>query len=92
MLEKRCVFREEPLTASEYSCAPIKIIEGYHFRLLAECEDPEQHLDYPKRMFFVITNDTTREIGYLYFHDFDLDYIISMTDHILNDCGWKYIR
>ena len=78
-------FQREKLSASGRSIEPVAEIDGYTFRLLED-------IAYPKRLFFIATNDETHEIIYLYFCDDDLDYITSLTDFILDDCGFKHIQ
>jgi hypothetical protein len=51
-----------------------------------------EEFNYPKRLMFVATNDETNEIVYLSFYDDDLDYIVSLGDFLIDDCGWKHIR
>lgn len=85
-------FQEETRTENGYTCEPDVEIDGYHFRMLADTEADEGNLYYPKRLMFVATNDETREIVYLSFYDYDLDYIGSLREFLLDSCGWKYMR
>ncbi len=64
-------------------------IDGYSFRMLST---DEYDMNYPKDVTLIATNDETKEIVYLSFHDQDIDYIDSMDKFILDDCGWKHIR
>ena len=64
-------------------------IDGYSFRMLST---DEYDMNYPKDVALIATNDETKEIVYLSFHDQDIDYIDSMDKFILDDCGWKHIR
>lgn len=79
------VFHSEKLSASGHSIEPVAEIDGYTFRLLED-------IAYPKQLIFIATNDETHEIIYMYFCDDDLDYITSLTDFILDDCGFKHIQ
>ena len=90
-LEEQFVFQQEQVSAHEYSLEPEVSVQGYNFRLLS-FEDKTYRLDYPKYMVFVGTNDETCEIVWMYCEDPDLDYIVSLEEHILIECGWKYIR
>lgn len=64
-------------------------IDGYSFRVLSS---GEYEIDYPKEVVLIATNDKTKEIVYLNSCDQDLDYIDSMDEHILDECGWEHIR
>jgi hypothetical protein len=75
------------MPASGYECEPVVELDGYTFRTLS-LED----FNYPKRLMFVATNDDTKQIVYLSFYDDDLDYIVSLEEFLMDDCGWKHIR
>lgn len=64
-------------------------IDGYSFRVLSS---GEYEIDYPKEVVLIATNDKTKEIVYLNSCDQDLDYIDSLDEFILDDCGWEHIR
>ena len=86
-LDEKYAFQINVMSESGYDCEPAVELDGYHFRTLS-IED----FMYPKRLMFVATNDETKEIIYLSFYDDDLDYIISLEEFLLDDCGWKHIR
>lgn len=90
-LEDHYVIQQEQVSAHEYILEPRVSVDGYDFRMLS-FEETEYQLDYPKYMVFIATNDETQEIVWLYYEDPDIDYIRSLEEHILNDCGWKHIR
>lgn len=92
LLEERFVFRTQPVSTPKYTQQPEVSVGSYHFRLLDKSEAPLQRLSFPKDMFFIATNDAACEIVYLSYYDPDIDYIVDMEKHILNDCGWKYVR
>lgn len=85
-------FQSEPLSAHGYTCDPTITIDGDCFQLLSIDTEHYPALEYPKRLFFIVTNEDTQEIGYLLFRDDDLDYIADLENHLLNACGWRYIR
>ena len=91
LLDKKYVFQNEPLTTmpDEPECKPTVEVNGYTFRALSV---DEYELFYPKEVSFIATNDEENEILYMSFYDDDLDYIESMEEFILNDCGFKHIR
>lgn len=64
-------------------------IDGYFFRVLSS---GEYGMDYPKEVILIATNDETKEIAYLSYDDQDIDYIDSLDEFILDDCGWEHIR
>ena len=68
---------------------PMVDIDGYQFRMLSV---EEYDLCYPKNVVLIGYSDNTKEIIYLEFYDIDLDYITSLKDFIMDECGWKYIR
>jgi len=65
------------------------LIDNFEFNMLS---DEAYSIFYPKDVAFIATNDATHEIAYLRFFDVELDYISDMSNFILNECGWKYIR
>lgn len=89
LLDEKYVFQTEELVESGYSCEPTVQIDNYTFRFLSV---DEYDLYYPKEVYLIATNDTTREIAYISFYDIDLDFISDATDFINGDCGWEHIR
>lgn len=85
-LDTTYIFQTEK-TADNFD--PIAEIDGYQFRMLSS---KEYDLLYPKKVVLVGCSDDAKEIVYLTFCDMDLDYITSLKDFILEECGWKYIR
>ncbi len=66
-------------------------IEDYHFRVVAGNE--EDYTEYPKRFGMVATSDEKKEIAYLYFSDYDLDFISSPNvDQTMTDFVKEYFR
>ena len=91
LLDSKYVFQEEILVSSVYTCQPSFTIGDYSFRALSIDEQYSYNLDYPKRMVFIATNDQDNSISYTAFYNDDLDYIESLEEFLLNDCGWKHI-
>ncbi len=89
VLDEKYVFQNGPMSAYEYDCKPIAEIDDYVFRALSI---EEYDLYYPKEVILIATNDTENEIVYMSFYDDDLDYIDSLEEFIMSDCGWKHIR
>ena len=79
------------MTSCGYTCNPFAKINDYSFRVLDINEEYSLEIDYPKRLVFIATNDQDNSISYTAFYDDDLDYIESLEEFLLNDCGWKYI-
>ena len=91
-LNERYEFQSESMSACEYTVEPSVEIDGYEFRFVAiDRENDPDRLEYPKKMILIATNDTTYEIAYTAFYDDDIDFIYSIEEFILNDCGWKHI-
>ena len=89
LLDANYVFQTSPM---DTGIDPTITLDGYHFRMLSIAEDGPYNLEYPKYLFFVVTNDENHEIAYHYFSDPDLDDISSLEEFILRDCGWKYVN
>ena len=94
-IEEKYVFEtridERNDSYDQYVCYPYAEIDGFLFRRLADEEGAEMYSSYPKEVHIVGTNDETREIVYLDFYDFDLDYISDFTRFIKVNCGWDAI-
>ena len=88
-LDTEYTFQTEPIIDDFSNYEPMVDIDGYQFRMLSS---KEYNLYYPKNVVLVGCSDDTNEIVYLEFFDIDLDYITSLKDFIMDECGWKYIR
>ncbi len=84
-LDEKYVFRIDDRANKDQ----ITDIDGYSFRMLST---GEYETDFPKENVLIATNDATKEIVYLSFYDQDLDYIDSLDEFILDNCGWEHIR
>lgn len=91
-LEDIFYFRTKPVTACGVTCSHATEIDGYHFRMVIDAKEAEWEAYFPKRIAFVATNDITHEVVYIAYRDQDLDYIDSLNDFILKECGWEHIR
>lgn len=96
-LEVRCKFRTEAMGTGRYDVNHAEItIEPYatigddRFRVLFP-EDGDTFMFY-KSCRMIVTNDVKRQIAYIVFTDYDLDYAEDLTAFINDYCGWKYIR
>ena len=90
LLDSRYVFQESGMTALEYTCMPSAEINGYSFRTLIIDGKYGSDVDYPKKMVFIATNDKDCSISYTAFYNDDLDYIESLEEFLLINCGWKH--
>lgn len=63
---------------------PIFSYEGFSFRV--ELSDW-----YPKEMNLVGINDSTNEIAFITFYDYDLDTIDDYEEFLEYYCGWRYV-
>ena len=74
-------------------CEPSADIDGYHFRLLS-CDkyNDIKNYNYPKKIIIIGYSDEMNEIVYISYDDSDVDYIQSLENFILDNCGWEYIR
>lgn len=90
-LETKYVFQKEEMKEFEYSCQPFAEINGYTFRVLDISGEYGNQINYPKSLVFIATNEQSQSISYTAFSDADLDYIVSLEEFLLSDCGWKYI-
>ena len=88
-LEKKYVFQTDSIIDDENNCEPSAEIDGYSFRMIS-VDEYANH--YPKEVVLVATNDGENEIVYMCFCDDDLDYIDSLDEFIIDDCGWEHIR
>lgn len=84
LLEEKYVFQTDAVKGEATA-----EVDGYYFRMLSK---NEYEMNYPKEVVLIATNDETNEIVYMSFYDDDLDYIDSLDEFILEDCGWQYIR
>ena len=91
-VETAYTFQTQPMEACGYTCDATAELDEYAFRVVAYEEGSSWDEYFPKSMFLIATNDTTREIVYLSFCDDDMDYIEDLDEFIRNDCGWKHIR
>lgn len=96
-IEKKYTFEDDPITYT-YNIGskstgivtaympPSCRIDDFEIRML----DSESYsLVFPKDVYFIGFNDTTFTIVYTYFHDSDLDEIASLSDFLMDECGWK---
>lgn len=91
-LDEEYVFETHARKSCGEVCEPTDELDGFYLRMLDTGKYPGSHLEYPKRLVLIGTNDETREIMYIAFYDFDIDYLTSLSHFVNVDCGWKYIR
>ncbi len=93
-LEENYFFQEgEMIGYDNNNCLPTAQIGDYNFRALDTTGEhyPDYEIDHPKKLVIISTNDVDQTISYTAFYDDDLDYILSLEEFLLTDCGWKYI-
>lgn len=93
-LDENYFFQEgEMIGYDNNNCLPTAQIGDYNFRALDTTGEhyPDYEIDHPKKLVLISTNDAERTISYTAFFDGDLDYILSLEEFLLTDCGWKYI-
>lgn len=59
---------------------------GFYFRLIYSSDN-----SYPKQMRFIGINDSTKEIAYITFEDYEIDSVSDFGGLLANNCGWMYI-
>lgn len=90
-LNEKYIFQKEPLHSQWLEFEPKAKIGDYNFTMLS-IEGEYEKLYYPQQMVMIATNNKTKEIVYLFFEDYDLDYIESFDHFVTSICGWKHIR
>lgn len=100
-VEARFVFRTKPLETGKVengkalTISPYAQIGGDEFRFVLpadEPSDPTITYCFYHRSVMIVTNDTTKEIGCLFFKDKELDAAEDLTRFLNETCGWKLIR
>lgn len=72
---------------------PYAVIGNDVFRFLQPEDGTTGYLrEFYKNCLLVVTNDAEQEIGYLLFHDADLDVVTDLTEFLNLECGWARIR
>lgn len=95
-IEKKYTFEDEPLSyhygfRSKYSnivkttFPPSCQLGGFDVRIL---DDKSYGISFPKEVYCIGCNDTAFTVIYTYFHDPDLDMISSLSDFLMDECGW----
>ena len=96
-LETRFSFREEPLTSwdrdadTEREFNPTVRIGDDEFRFL-NLPEGYSGVTFYKYCVLIVTNDVTREIGYLIYEDIDVDYAPDIERFIEYNCCWSFVR
>lgn len=100
-VEKRYAFRTKPLETGKVEDGKALTISPYErlgddeFRFVLpadEPSDPTITYCFYHRSVMIVTNDTTKEIGCLFFKDKELDAAEDLTRFLNETCGWKLIR
>jgi len=87
-LEETYVFQQPGRTSAFFGEETTATVDGFRFSFLS-FENGLYPLQYPKYVVLIGVNGETGQIAYLYCNDDDLDYISSLQDYILEDCGWE---
>ena len=91
LLEKKYIFQEETVTYNDSHCEPSVEMDGYRFRMLS-VEKEYDDIYYPKYIVLVACSDEANEIIYLSYRDPDIDYLTSLKEFIIGNCGWRHVR
>ncbi len=92
-LDEEYIFQTEAIVDRDAICEPAADINGYHFRLLSVKEYTDfKNYDYPKKFILIGFSDEAKEIVYIAYDDTDLDYITSLENFIIDNCGFEYVR
>ena len=100
-LEKKYTFEDDPIiytysvsNKNNYSnivqteLSPSCRLGGFDVRML---DDKSYGLTFPKDVYFIGCSDTTFTVVYTYFHNADLDAVSSLSDFLMDECGWKLL-
>ena len=69
-----------------YKKEPSFELDTFNMKMLS---NDEYHLDYPKELVFIGASDEKKMIAYVYYSNWDLDYIdITFKEFLKRDCGW----
>ncbi len=91
-LDEKYIFQIKNITDGGSSCEPSLELEDYVIRALSTEGEYDESIYWPKKTMFIAFSDKEKEIIYISYEDTDLDYISSLKDFIITDCGWNYIR
>ena len=91
LLDTKYVFQETEMIEHERACTPYAEISDYSFRTLSIDQKNGEEINYPQKLVFIATNDMEHSIAYTAFYDDDIDYIESLAEFLLKNCGWKHI-
>lgn len=80
---KEPICNDPDLPLEDYKLKPNFNIDGYEFSVVSH-----EDADFPHNIFFFGFNNKENKIAFIYYYDFDLDYIESFEEHIKDECGW----
>ena len=93
LLETKYVFQDSEIYLWDEPYEYSAVVGDYTFRILSlEEYGPDEKFYYPKEFLLIGTSDKACEIVYMAYDDFELDYIPSLEEFILDECLWRYIR
>lgn len=78
------ICNDPDLSLNVYKLKPHFSIDGYEFSVISSVD-----ADFPHDIYFWGFNDNENKIAFIYYHNFDLDYIESFEEHIRDECGWR---
>ena len=64
-------------------------IGNFEFKLLSEAYG-DDYYTFPKLVYLIGFNDTSSQIAFVKFKDFDIDFIYSYDTFMRQDCGWEW--
>lgn len=86
-IENNYVFQETVLENGEETAETTFKLDTFEFQMLSLSE---YNLYFPKQIVFVGISEEENEIAFVFFDDFDLDYIDkSFSDFLIEECGWE---
>lgn len=86
-LENAYQFRTETLHSYDGNCEPTAQLDGYTFRFV----DLNEY-SWSKHAPLIGYSDEANEIVYVNYYDVERDVYTSLSDLLIVDCGWRYIR
>ena len=90
LIDNNYIYQTETLIdvvdENTYKKEPSFMLDTFNMKMLSQAE---YRLDYPKEIVFIGKSDEKKTISYVYYLNWDLDYIdIPFEEFLKRDCGW----
>lgn len=90
LIDNNYIYQTETLIdvvdENTYKKEPSFMLDTFNMKMLSQAE---YRLDYPKELVFIGKSDEKKTISYVYYLNWDLDYIdIPFEEFLKRDCGW----